>query len=238
MKFNKVLINSILKEWRYYSVDYKAMKKTLKNCDDIPNDTSVDDQKFFRLYDDAKDRVAKFYQDREEWAISYSSKLEELVDTLSKSQVSTSYACFERDSDLVTESSISGAASLDSDSETDEENVMGGVDSISKGSQMEISIQDTNKCVVNFDALKEEYRRVGKSQHFHSYIYAKKSLSTFSRELDLLLEFLELNQTAFSKILKKFDKRTGSSIREKKLAELRRTHGFLDGAKSNDRTHG
>jgi len=231
MKFNKVFIKSILKEWRYYSVDYKAMKKTLKNCDDSPSGTSIDDQKFSRLYADAKDRVAKFYEDREEWAISYSSKLEELVVTLSESQVSTSYSCFEKNSDLISESSLSRAASFDSDSETDEENVMRGVDSISKGSQMSISIQDNNKRMVNFDALKEEYRRVGKSDHFHNYIYAKKSLSTFSRELDLLLEFLELNQTAFSKILKKFDKHTGSSIRENKLADLRRTHGFLDGTK-------
>jgi len=102
----------------------------------------------------------------------------------------------------------------------------------SDGSRMTMSVQETgNKCVVNFDDLKDEYRRVGKSQHFHNYIYAKKSLATFVRELDLLVEFLELNQTAFSKILKKFDKRSGSSIRMEKLADLKRTHGFLDGSK-------
>jgi len=228
MKFNKVLIKSILKEWRYYSVDYKAMKKNLKPCKD---GQSVNEQEFFRLYDDAKGRVAKFYQDREDWAVSYSSKLEELVVVLRESKVSTS-SCLEKNADLITDSSVSGAVSLDSDSETDEENgEMHDNDSVSKGSMMAMSIQETNKCVVDFSALKEEYRRVGKSEHFHNYIYAKKSLSTFGRELDLLLEFLELNGTAFSKILKKFDKRTGSSVREEKLVELRKTHGFLDGTK-------
>lgn len=228
MKFNKVLIKSILKEWRYYSVDYKAMKKTLRVSNDSQDDTCVDEQEFFRLYEDAKDRVGKFYQDREQWAVSYSSKLEDLVAELQKSKVSTpSLSCLEQTTDLVTESSLSGAASIESDSDNEEEmRVME-----SDGSQMTMSIQETNKCVINFDALKDEYRRVGKSQHFHNYIYAKKSLSTFRRELDLLVEFLELNQTAFSKILKKFDKRSGSSIRAEKLADLKRTHGFLDGSK-------
>jgi len=228
MKFNKILTKTILKEWRYYSVDYKAMKKILKNND--LNDLCVDDQEFFRLFSESKDKVAKFYKDREDWAVSYSSKLEELVIELNESKVSSPYSCFEKNGDMITESSLSGTGSIDSDSETDDDNVgMRGIDSVSKASAM--SIQDTDKCVVNFDSLKEEYRSVGKSQHFHSYIYAKKSLSTFGRELDLLLEFLELNKTAFSKILKKFDKRTGSTIREEKLTDLKRTHSFLDGTK-------
>merc|ERR1719162_2153030 len=109
MKFNKVLIKSILKEWRYYSVDYKAMKKTLRVSKDGQDDTCVDEQEFFRLYDDAKDRVGKFYQDREQWAVSYASKLEGLVVDLQKSQVgTTSFSCFEQTTDLVTESSLSG----------------------------------------------------------------------------------------------------------------------------------
>ena len=30
MKFNKTFTKTILKEWRYYAVDYKGMKKVLK----------------------------------------------------------------------------------------------------------------------------------------------------------------------------------------------------------------
>ena len=70
---------------------------------------------------------------------------------------------------------------------------------------------------------------MGKSKHFQNYIYAKKSLGTFDRELNLLVEFLALNKTGFRKILKKFDKRNGTAISEEKLAELAKTHAFLDG---------
>eukprot|EP01082_Thalassiosira_pseudonana_P007696 g6441.t1.2.5e17418a g6441 g6441.t1 contig23:470634-472474(-) len=49
----------------------------------------------------------------------------------------------------------------------------------------------------------------------------------FSRDLGLVLEFLELNVTAFSKIMKKFDKRTGSNLREIKLKELKAEYPFL-----------
>jgi cytidyltransferase-like protein len=82
--------------------------------------------------------------------------------------------------------------------------------------------------------LKEEYRRVGKTKHFHNYIYAKKSLDTFARELDLLLEFLDLNYTAFYKILKKYDKINGSAIRESKLAMLVQDRPFLKGNKISE----
>ncbi|KAL7552124.1 hypothetical protein ACHAWF_015345 [Thalassiosira exigua] len=54
-------------------------------------------------------------------------------------------------------------------------------------------------------------------------------LSEFSKDLDLVLEFLELNATAFSKILKKYDKRTGSDAREAKLAELKEKFPYLYG---------
>ena len=49
----------------------------------------------------------------------------------------------------------------------------------------------------------------------------------FSKDIDLVLEFLDLNLTAFSKIMKKFDKRTSNSLREAKLNELKKTHPYL-----------
>ena len=52
-------------------------------------------------------------------------------------------------------------------------------------------------------------------------------ITNFSRDLGLVLEFLELNTTAFSKIMKKYDKRTGSILRESKLKELKSTHPYL-----------
>jgi len=110
----------------------KGNEKKLKISNANQSENCVGNKEFFRLYDDAKDRVAKFYEDREEWAISYSSKLEKLLVVLKESKVSTSYSCFERYTDLVTETSLSGASSLESNSESDEDNEMHGIDSMSK----------------------------------------------------------------------------------------------------------
>jgi len=52
-------------------------------------------------------------------------------------------------------------------------------------------------------------------------------ITNFSRDLGLVLEFLELNVTAFSKIMKKFDKRTGSNLREAKVKEMKAQHPHL-----------
>ena len=52
-------------------------------------------------------------------------------------------------------------------------------------------------------------------------------ITNFSRDLGLVLEFLELNTTASSKIMKKYDKRTGSKLRETKLKELKTKHPYL-----------
>lgn len=52
-------------------------------------------------------------------------------------------------------------------------------------------------------------------------------IKVYSKDLGLVLEFLDLNATAFSKILKKYDKRTGSILRDIKLKELKREHPYL-----------
>ena len=77
--------------------------------------------------------------------------------------------------------------------------------------------------------LKEEYRRMGRSKEFKAFIYAKKSLATFSRELVLLIDFLSLNKVAFYKILKKFDKQTDSNLLADKLVEIYSRLSFLEG---------
>jgi len=43
------------------------------------------------------------------------------------------------------------------------------------------------------------------------------ALDTFADDIDTLLEFYDLNFTAISKILKKYDKRTCSNVRDVKL---------------------
>eukprot|EP00558_Chaetoceros_sp_UNC1202_P000695 CAMPEP_0197261192 /NCGR_PEP_ID=MMETSP1429-20130617/84419_1 /TAXON_ID=49237 /ORGANISM="Chaetoceros sp., Strain UNC1202" /LENGTH=460 /DNA_ID=CAMNT_0042725449 /DNA_START=39 /DNA_END=1421 /DNA_ORIENTATION=- len=267
MKFNKTLNASIIKEWRFYSVDYKQMKKTLKE-DPQNSSTSlgIDSDEYFRLYDTSKSKLTKFYNDKEQWAISYYKTMEERVDALRSVQVSSqqSHKAGEGRKHPVTSDSASSSIASASDSEDEEMFVdLGAVNSndnsmssFSKdfgtritvvpepdasASRSQLHTDDKEMTLVspassavgveNHESLKEEYRTVGKSEHFQNYIYAKKSLDTFARELDLLLDFLHLNQTAFSKILKKYDKRSGSSIREKYLADLRVSHAYLNGDK-------
>lgn len=218
MRFGKTLRENTLKEWRFYSVDYKALKKTLKD--------DVDEEEFFRLLEVSKDAVSKFYNDKEKWAVDYIGTLEERVEALrAKASLVPSQSLPE----LVTENSLSGDESSVSSSE---EETAGGKDMVSTRSPTGVS--DYSKLHKEYDWLKEQYRQTGKCEHFNAFIYAKKSLKTFNRELELLLEFLGLNKTAFSKILKKFDKRTGSSIREEKMAELNETHRFLDGERLSE----
>lgn len=234
MKFNKTLNASILKEWRFYSVDYKSMKKTLKVDETDSHDSSgIDSTEFFRLYELSKSKLTKFYNDKEKWAVCYYKTMEERVDALRSSKVSD-----QSQGEVVTD--LDSSSSLASATDSDDEDMFVDIEGMSNsfGSRMtivsEASDVPTNGPKVtseNNEWLKEEYRRIGQSKHFQCYIYAKKSLDTFARELDLVLEFLNLNKMAFSKILKKYDKRTGSCIRDEKLAELGVSHAFLDGDK-------
>lgn len=217
MKFGRTLREKTLKEWRFYSVDYKAMKKALK---------ANDEGEFFHLYDDSQMKVSKFYHDKENWAMEYMHTLEKRVEDLRESATSPP--------------SPSGYSSLSSSSSLDDMEVgkldMDLVSTNSPTSAIEFTLQQGLEGLEKHETgdgadewLKNEYRRMGKSKHFQAFIYAKKSLTTFERELELLIEYLDLNLTAFSKILKKFDKRTGSTIRESKLAELTDSHAFLRG---------
>lgn len=247
MKFNKTLNASILKEWRFYSVEYKAMKKALK---EDPDSAGMDASEFFRLYDLSKSKLSKFYNDRENWATGYYLTMEERVEALKSTKVSTCtgtphspQSASEGETNLLTDSestSSSIASESANDSDEDDEVMYVDIEGLSNSFGSRITLiseppgppnDDPAASGENHQWLKEEYRRVGKSKHFQQYIYAKKSLVTFARELDLLLEFLSLNETAFSKILKKFDKRSGSSIRKEKLAELAVSHAYLNGDK-------
>ena len=77
--------------------------------------------------------------------------------------------------------------------------------------------------------MKEQYRQVGRSTHFHHYIYKNRTLCTFKREPTLLVGFFQINITAFSKILKKSDKRIRTETREERLAEISAKHSYLEG---------
>jgi SPX domain len=197
------------------------MKKALK-----ANDGNGDEGEFFRLYDNSQMKISKFYHDKKNWAMEYMHTLEKRVEDLRESATSPP--------------SPSGYSSLSSSSSLGDMEVgkidMDLVSTKSPTSAIEFTLQQGLEGLEKHESgcgadewLKNEYRRMGKSKHFQAFIYAKKSLTTFERELELVIEYLDLNLTAFSKILKKFDKRMGSTIRESKLAELTDSHVFLKG---------
>ena len=260
MKFNKTLNASILKEWRFYSVDYKAMKKALKEDvthDSNTNGTNCSEQEFFHLYEYSKSKLSKFYTDKEMWAITYYKTMEDRVKNLRSTKVSyhtldealrsakvSSHLLGEGDTNLASDFEDSDSSIASANDSKSEEDMFLDVDDLSNSVGSRLTL-DSATSEIRSDSkadskewLKQEYRQLGKSRHFKNYIYAKKSLDTFARELDLILDFLDLNKTAFSKILKKFDKRTGSSIREEKLKELEVSHAFLKGEKLQEMRRG
>ena len=198
MKFNKVLCNNVLREWRFYAVDYKAMKQTLKPSKD---GKPVESEEFFRLFELSKQTLQKFYHEKESWAMRYFHTMEEKVEKLKQNKVSSCPKAQAGDTESVNSSLASGTESEEEPDMVVDPGSM--LLSGSTSSSFQISKYDARGHTEDNSAwLKEEYRRVGKSKHFHDFIYAKKSLDTFSRELDLFLDFLALNQTAFSNILK------------------------------------
>jgi cytidyltransferase-like protein len=226
MKFGKTLAEKTLKEWRFYAVDYKELKQTLKNCtqaDDSSGGKDADEKieehmaAFFDILKASESKLQKFYEDKEQWALTYMKTLEERVESLRESASSPGSPAEEP------ASSVASADDLSDNGMT--------VASPSHIADFTVSLDKLSRrdSDGNSEWLKDEYRRMGKSKHFHDFIYSKKSLVTFDRELSFLLEFLDLNKTAFSKILKKFDKRTGASIREGRLAEIIEEHAYLNG---------
>lgn len=228
MKFGKTLAEKTLKEWRFYAVDYKNLKQTLKNCADSFEDSDGEDTttpepqqieehmaEFFDILKQSESKLQKFYEDKEQWALTYMKTLEDRVESLRQSASSPGSPAGE-------------PSSISSEDVSDNEMTQASPTHIADFtvSLDKLSRRDNDG---NFEWLKDEYRQMGKSQHFQDFIYSKKSLVTFDRELGFLLEFLELNKTAFSKILKKFDKRTGASIREGRLAEIIEEHDYLHG---------
>jgi len=217
MKFGKTLAERTLKEWRFYYVDYKDLKKSLnKSKDESLSDEEAKAQ-FDALLTTSEFKLSKFYHDKLGWATSYMTTLEKRVEDLRES---------------ASEPGSPASPSSMSSSEFSEHSGLTASSPTGIADNLKISL---DKLTMNENEmsdgayLKEAYRRMGASKHFQDFIYAKKSLVTFKRELDLLIEFLDINTTAFSKILKKFDKQRGTSLREERLAEIIARNEFLKG---------
>ena len=205
MKFGKQLASSQVHEWTVYYLKYKTLKKTIKQ-----NSGEAFDEELAK----STKTMARWYHDKEKWAVNYCKTLEKRVDDLRASA---------QQEEPGSPSSLSSA----------EEGDMTTSSPTGIADDLPMRLQKFSQKDFDRDAtyLKESFRKMGASQHFQDYIYAKKSLTTFQRELDLLIEFLDVNKTAFSKILKKFDKKTGNSIREERLAAILEENTFLNGEK-------
>ena len=173
MKFGKSLAQKSLKEWRFYYVDYKEMKKVLKKARDESLSDEETNSMFDALLKDSADKVRKFYDDKLEWAATYVTTLQDRVEKLresasepgspaSPSSMSSNGSVFSDESDGLTTSSPTGIA----------DNLKIHLDKLSM-----------NENTSDGTYLKEAYRRMGASKHFQDFIYAKKSLVTFEREL-------------------------------------------------------
>ena len=213
MKFGKTLAERTLKEWKFYYVDYKQLKQTLKKAAAPESDADVQ-AAFDDILATSEEKLSKFYHDKEAWAVIYFHTLQNRVKELRASapeEPGSPSSLSSTEAGDITTSSPTGIAD-----------------------DLHIRLEKISKNAGEASYLKEAYRQMGASKHFQDYIYAKKSLVTFKRELDLLLEFLEINTTAFSKILKKFDKVTGTSIREERLQAILEKNVFLKGEKLQD----
>jgi cytidyltransferase-like protein len=205
--FETTLDDRCLKEWRFYCVDYKELKQALQ-------EDGVTSDEFLALLGDSETKLSKFYQDKEQWAFGYMKTLEERVtdlrDVVANPPQDETSMCSSTAS-----SSLSDSSGSSSEEEDNEEPC--------------VTLDLEKKSGKGHEWLKEAYRKMGASKHFHKYIYAKKSLMTFHRELELLLEFLDLNKQAFEEILKDHDQATGLSLRDSQMAKIMESHSYLDG---------
>ena len=173
MKFGKTLAQRTLKEWKFYYVEYKELKKTLNKA----KEESLSDEEaksiFDALLEFSEVKLSKFYHDKLGWATCYITTLQERVEKLresasapgspaSPSSMSSNGSVFSNESDGLTTSSPTGIA----------DDLKFHLDKLSM-----------NENVSEGMYLKEAYRQMGASRHFQDFIYAKKSLVTFQREL-------------------------------------------------------
>lgn len=95
--------------------------------------------------------------------------------------------------------------------------------------RLEWSVEEKNSLEVAVEKCINQTEAEGQSSSSSSLSFLIHRVTDYSKDLGLVLEFLDLNATAFSKILKKYDKRTGSLLRESKLKELKGQYPCLYG---------
>jgi SPX domain protein involved in polyphosphate accumulation len=75
---------------------------------------------------------------------------------------------------------------------------------------LEWSVEEKNSLEVAVEKCINQTEAEGQSSSSSALSFLIHRVTDYSKDLCLVLEFLDLNDTALSKILKKYDKRTGS----------------------------
>ena len=75
MHFGKLLHEQTTKEWRFYSVYYKAMKQSV-NTSGNDTESEEDIAAFKKIFGDSMGKLTKFYIEKETWANYYLNVLE------------------------------------------------------------------------------------------------------------------------------------------------------------------
>jgi len=212
MKFGKTMERTVKEDWKVYSVNYKLLKKKLPSRGSDNSSMSMSTSTSLST------------------SMSFSNDNTNVHITKSNSSTTTNYNLQNLDSEdeikasyypsfweiytqclLVIETfhrqKMNWAIARFKNCESDVERHRLEAVVANTTSQQPASQQEGVKCL----SLKD----------------VRGALDTFADDLDTLLEFYNLNFTALSKILKKYDKRTCSKVRSIKLEEVKGTHPFL-----------
>jgi len=259
MKFGQTLRENVLKEWRYYAIDYAALKESIK---------TGDQSAFLKLLEKQKNDLAQFYQDKEAFHAGYIDTLEGRVQKLLVSSSRSTLGL-----EAIKLKALSRRENYQGN-ENENENENGELDVKGLSVISETEVEDETETETEWEdtpppapkpsqnkakssenegekksgvrtsfeieeaggkmSLKQLYKRVAENEHFQCYIYSMKSLKTFERELELLSKFLELNKIGFRKILKKLDKQTGSKIQSVEYEKCLNEMSWLSGGGLND----
>eukprot|EP00730_Choanoeca_flexa_P013116 TRINITY_DN4979_c0_g1_i3.p1 TRINITY_DN4979_c0_g1~~TRINITY_DN4979_c0_g1_i3.p1 ORF type:complete len:396 (+),score=113.99 TRINITY_DN4979_c0_g1_i3:296-1483(+) len=202
MKFAERLKEAMLHDWSLFYIDYNGLKKLIK--DETTKET-IDvkhaEQLFFPMLELELSKASKFYAKRLHWCREYLEDLQLRAECL---RLTGSWE----------HSDVKTAKNSESD---DEARLAEEDDSDDEGS-------DDTGAPPSPTHVPETPVVV-----FEQYLYAKKTLVDYQRELRLLHEFAHLNSEGVRKIVKKFDKRVGTEHLADFLARMQAhpEHGLL-----------
>ena len=202
----------------------------MKSKQPPPPPGSIGGASFDAILDESVEKLLKFYSSKEAEVLKYEKTLRERLNKLEVSEGTSSL------SRRTSRNGLSGMVSCPSDlslaaatlaatkevliqntsSSSEDEDELVDISTSPSEESPSISSRVSSPAmgITRSVSLKDLCRQTADNEHFKDYIYSIKSLRTFERELNLLLDFTTLNHTGFRKILKKQDKVMGTTTQE------------------------